>query len=194
MAEAKKKTVSADDGNPMQTLVNLWPYMWPADRFDLKMRVVWATVFLIISKFVLILVPYFFKWATDALDGRIDMAGDPQLERNDGRVQRTAEIDGAIQAWCDTLTIDEALAVLKAADVPAGKIYSVRDMMSDPQFIARGMFEQHQFADGTPVKLPAISPKLSETPGHTNWLGPALGQHNEEVLPTLGYKIGREQV
>lgn len=75
MAEAKNKTVSADDGNPMQTLVNLWPYMWPADRFDLKMRVVWATVFLIISKFVLILVPYFFKWATDALDGRIDMAG-----------------------------------------------------------------------------------------------------------------------
>ncbi len=75
MAEAKKKTVSADDGNPMQTLVNLWPYMWPADRFDLKMRVVWATVFLMISKFVLILVPYFFKWATDALDGRIDMAG-----------------------------------------------------------------------------------------------------------------------
>ena len=75
MAEAKKKTVSADDGNPMQTLVNLWPYLWPADRFDLKMRVVWATVFLIISKFVLILVPYFFKWATDALDGRIDMAG-----------------------------------------------------------------------------------------------------------------------
>ena len=75
MAEAKKKTVSADDGNPMQTLVNLWPYMWPADRLDLKMRVVWATVFLIISKFVLILVPYFFKWATDALDGRLDMAG-----------------------------------------------------------------------------------------------------------------------
>lgn len=75
MAEAKKKTVSADDGNPMQTLVNLWPYMWPADRFDLKMRVVWATIFLLISKFVLILVPYFFKWATDALDGRIDMAG-----------------------------------------------------------------------------------------------------------------------
>jgi len=75
MAEAKKKTVSADDGNPMQTLVNLWPYMWPADRLDLKMRVVWATVFLIISKFVLILVPYFFKWATDALDGKIDMAG-----------------------------------------------------------------------------------------------------------------------
>ncbi|MCM2395371.1 ABC transporter ATP-binding protein/permease [Rhizobium sp. S95] len=71
----RKKTVSADSSNPMGTLVNLWPYMWPADRRDLKMRVVWATVFLIISKFVLILVPYFFKWATDALNGKLDMVG-----------------------------------------------------------------------------------------------------------------------
>ncbi|MGX5665747.1 ABC transporter ATP-binding protein/permease [Rhizobium daejeonense] len=71
----RKKTVSADSSNPMETLVNLWPYMWPADRRDLKMRVVWATVFLIVSKFVLILVPYFFKWATDALNGKLDMVG-----------------------------------------------------------------------------------------------------------------------
>jgi ATP-binding cassette subfamily B protein len=75
MTDKKKKTVSADSGNPTETLVNLWPYMWPADRMDLKMRVVWATVFLIVSKFVLILVPYFFKWATDALNGKLDMAG-----------------------------------------------------------------------------------------------------------------------
>jgi len=119
--------------------------------------------------------------------GRIDMAGDPQLARNDGRVARTQEIDDAIGAWCATHTIDSALAVLQAADVPAGKIYSVRDMMSDPQFLARNMFEQHHFADGTPVKLPAISPKLSATPGKTQWLGPALGQHNDEVLASLGY-------
>ncbi|PZU87998.1 MAG: metal ABC transporter permease [Shinella sp.] len=71
----RKKTISADSSNPMGTLVNLWPYMWPADRRDLKMRVVWATVFLIVSKFVLILVPYFFKWATDALNGKLDMVG-----------------------------------------------------------------------------------------------------------------------
>ncbi|KQW31032.1 metal ABC transporter permease [Rhizobium sp. Root274] len=75
MTDRKKKTVSADSGNPTETLVNLWPYMWPADRMDLKMRVVWATVFLIVSKFVLILVPYFFKWATDALNGKLDMVG-----------------------------------------------------------------------------------------------------------------------
>jgi len=119
--------------------------------------------------------------------GRIDMAGDAQLARNDGRVPRTAQIDDAIQAWCATQDIDAALATLKAADVPAGKIYSVRDMMSDPQFLARGMFEQHQFADGTPIKLPAVSPKLSATPGGTKWLGPALGQHTDQILHELGY-------
>ena len=119
--------------------------------------------------------------------GREDMANDPQLARNDGRVPRTREIDGAIQAFCDTQTIDAALAVLQAADVPVSKIYSVRDMMRDPHFLARNMFEQHAFADGTPVKLPAISPKMSETPGETKWLGPMLGEHNDEVLHSLGY-------
>ncbi|TCQ12456.1 ATP-binding cassette subfamily B protein [Rhizobium sp. PP-F2F-G36] len=71
----QKKTVSADAGNPLRTILNLWPYMWPSDRADLKMRVVWATVILLIAKVVLLLVPYFFKWATDALNGRADMSG-----------------------------------------------------------------------------------------------------------------------
>ncbi|TWC89578.1 MULTISPECIES: ABCB family ABC transporter ATP-binding protein/permease [Rhizobium/Agrobacterium group] len=71
----KKKTISADSSNPTQTLINLWPYMWPEGRLDLKMRVIWATAFLVIAKLVLILVPYFFKWATDALNGKLDMVG-----------------------------------------------------------------------------------------------------------------------
>ena len=119
--------------------------------------------------------------------GRDDMANDLQLIRNDGRVPRTAEIDHAIQSWCTTQSIETALQILTDADVPVGKIYSVRDMMSDPQFLARQMFEQHAFADGTPVKLPAITPKMSVTPGQTQWLGPKLGQHNDEVLRTLGF-------
>jgi len=118
---------------------------------------------------------------------RDDLANDVQLMRNDGRVPRTIEIDGAIQAWCDTQTIDSALSVLQAADVPVGKIYSVRDMLSDPQFLARNMFEQHHFEDGTAVKVPAITPKMSETPGMTQWLGPKLGEHNDEILRDLGY-------
>lgn len=124
---------------------------------------------------------------------RTDLAHDVALQRNDGRVPRTAEIDAAIQSWCETQTIESALSCLRQADVPVGKIYSVRDMMSDAQFQAREMFEQHQFADGTPVKLPAISPKLSETPGRTLWLGPDLGAHTEEVLFALGYTLEQIQ-
>ncbi len=65
-----KKTVSGDSGSTMQTIANLWPYMWPSDRADLKLRVVWATLFLVLAKLVLMLVPFFFKWATDALAGQ----------------------------------------------------------------------------------------------------------------------------
>ena len=119
--------------------------------------------------------------------GRLDMADDPALANNAGRVPATQAIDEAIQSWCSTQTIDAALAVLQGADVPVSKIYSVRDMMEDPQFLARQMFEQHQFKDGTSIKLPAVTPKLSETPGSTRWIGPDLGEHTDEVLKTLGY-------
>ena len=119
--------------------------------------------------------------------GRLDMADDPALANNAGRVPATQAIDEAIQSWCSTQTIDAALAVLQGADVPVSKIYSVRDMMQDPQFLARQMFEQHQFKDGSSIKLPAVTPKLSETPGSTRWIGPELGEHTDEVLKTLGY-------
>jgi formyl-CoA transferase len=127
-----------------------------------------------------------FKRLMSAI-GREDMANDPQLANNAGRVPRTQEIDDAIQQWCSSQQIGTALVALQAADVPVSKIYSVRDMMQDPQFLARQMFEQHLFKDGTPVKLPAVTPKLSETPGSTRWIGPALGEHTHEVLAALGY-------
>lgn len=118
--------------------------------------------------------------------GRADLAQDPQLARNDGRVPRAAEIDAAIQSWCDGRGIDEALAVLGAADVPVSRIYSVADMFTDPQFLARQMIERHLLPDGTPLAVPAVTPKLSATPGGTRWLGPRCGEHTDEVLRSLG--------
>ncbi|RJE58083.1 CoA-transferase [Burkholderia mallei] len=119
--------------------------------------------------------------------GRDDLADDPALAHNDGRVPRTAEIDAAIGAWLAERTIDDALAVLNAADVPASRIYSVADMFDDPQFVARQMIQRFKLADGAQIPLPNVTPKLSGTPGETRWLGPALGEHTDEVLGTLGY-------
>ncbi len=127
-----------------------------------------------------------FKRLMNAID-RPDLAEDPTLARNDGRVKRTEEIDRAIQQWCSGRTIAEALQILQAADVPVSRIYSVADMFDDPQFAARGMIESQQLPDGTPLKVPAVVPKLSATPGGTAWLGPRLGEHTEEVLRRLGH-------
>ena len=68
------KTVSSDNGATLQTIKGLWPYMWPAERPDLKQRVVWATFFLLVAKIMTVAIPYTFKWATDALNGTV-MAG-----------------------------------------------------------------------------------------------------------------------
>ena len=118
---------------------------------------------------------------------RPDLADDPALAHNDGRVPRTHEIDEAIAAWLAPRTIDEALDILNAADVPVGRIYSAADMFADPQFAARKMIEHFKWQDGLDIALPNVTPKFSETPGGTRWLGPALGEHTNEVLAALGY-------
>ncbi len=116
--------------------------------------------------------------------GRPELAEDSRLADNAGRVTHQTEVDNAISAWTATLTSAQVLEILEAADVPAGPIYSVQDMVEDPHFIARGMFEEVQ-AGGRTLKIPAILPKLSETPGATEWAGPKVGSHNNEILGSL---------
>jgi formyl-CoA transferase len=119
--------------------------------------------------------------------GRPDLADDPQLASNAGRDARAAELYAAIDAWVAAHDGDAVLAAMEAAEVPASAIYSVADMFRDAQFAARGMFESATLPDGTPIHLPGIVPKLAETPGGTEWLGPKLGEHTSEILAGLGF-------
>lgn len=119
--------------------------------------------------------------------GRQDLADDPALARNDGRVTRGPEIDAAITHWTSGQKIDAILAALELAEVPAGRIYSVADIVADPHYQARDMLLNHCLPDGTSIKMPGIVPKLSETPGQVRWLGPALGEHGPALLAQLGY-------
>lgn len=116
--------------------------------------------------------------------GHPDMANDPRLADNTGRVKHEAEIDRALSAWCNNHNSDKILTLLEQARVPSGPIYNVADMLQDPHFRARGLFEQVEI-NGKPLELPAILPKLAKTPGATRWAGPELGSHNQEVFSNL---------
>jgi crotonobetainyl-CoA:carnitine CoA-transferase CaiB-like acyl-CoA transferase len=119
--------------------------------------------------------------------GRKDLEQDAALAQNDGRVARVAEIDAAIEAWTLGRTLDEALAVLEAAGVPAGKVYSVQDIVHDPQYLAREMIVEQQMADGTRIKVPGIVPKLSATPGRVSHPAPLLGEHTAALTGAAGW-------
>jgi formyl-CoA transferase len=120
------------------------------------------------------------------LIGRADLANDPALENNDGRVARVAELDQAIGVWAQTMTTDQALQLLDTVAVPAGKIYTVADIASDPHYKARGNIESIQMHDGTKLDVPSVLPKLSRTPGSIKTLAPNIGENTDEILQSIG--------
>jgi formyl-CoA transferase len=122
-----------------------------------------------------------------ALIGREDLANDPALADNAGRAQRADELDRVIGEWAARHDADECVRRLNDAQVPNGKIYSIADIARDPQYLARGMIREVALPDGTPLKVPGLVPRLSETPGDLEWVGPTLGQHTDETLARLGY-------
>ena len=119
--------------------------------------------------------------------GRDDLANDPALASNDGRDSRRDELYGVIDRWVNALPLEQVMAQLNQAQVPASRIYSAEDMLGDPQFLAREMFLSAQLPGGKDFKMPGIVPKLSDTPGSCEWVGPQLGEHNGVLLNALGY-------
>ena len=119
--------------------------------------------------------------------GRDDLAADASLAHNDGRAQRQSWLDGEIEAWTSARTPAEVLDAMERAEVPASRIYSVRDIAADPQYAARGMIREIPLPGGGMLKVPGVVPKLSATPGGFTRGGPRLGEHTREVLRELGY-------
>jgi len=123
--------------------------------------------------------------------GRPDLAADPQLAHNTGRVARVGEIDAAIGGWTASRKVAEVLAALDAAQVPGGRIYTVADIAADPHYRERGMLHEITLDDGSRLQVPGIVPKLSRTPGRHRRNAPALGQDTDEVMAELSSKRAR---
>ena len=118
--------------------------------------------------------------------GRSDLANAPDLAGNVGRVARVAEIDGAIEAWTSTRTVADVLTAMAAARVPAGKVYTAKDIQQDPHYRARQMIVRQVTRDGWSLDVPGVVPKLSGTPGTLRSPAPRLGEDTEAVLRELG--------
>ena len=125
--------------------------------------------------------------------GRDDLGLDVGLTDNAGRVNRVEEIDTAIGAWTATLSVAQVLELLDAASVPAGRIYTVADIATDPHYQAREMILQTVMADGRTLALPGIVPKLSRTPGSHRRNAPEIGQDTDAVLQDIGLTVAQIQ-
>jgi crotonobetainyl-CoA:carnitine CoA-transferase CaiB-like acyl-CoA transferase len=117
--------------------------------------------------------------------GREDMSTDKKYTTNADRVIYEADIDLVLANWCASLSLADAMAVLEEHRVPCGPVYNVEDMMQDAHFKYRELFEAVEI-NGESLKIPALMPKLRGTPGGTEWAGPAVGSHTDEVLQSLG--------
>src|SRR6185503_7338964 len=110
----------------------------------------------------------------------------------DGYVLIAGNADSLYQRLMSAIGRADLLAAMEKAQVPAGRIYSAADIAADPHFAARGMIEKITAADGEPLKVPGIVPKLSATPGAIRTPAPNLGEHTNEVLASLG--LSREEI
>ena len=125
--------------------------------------------------------------------GRDDVGQDPRFAHNDGRSQQAEFLDGVIGEWTAGRDLPVVLEAMNAANVPVGYPYTAADIVADPHYAAREMIQTITLPSGRPLKVPAVLPKLSATPGCIEGGGPALGQHTDEVLGALGIDAQQRQ-
>ena len=135
--------------------------------------------------------PSLFKCLMELI-GRADLANDPDLARNDGRAKRAEEIDQIIGDWSKQRTLEDILSALQSIAVPAGRIYTAKDIAEDPHYRARGVIQTVESAGGLKVEMPGVVPKLSNNPGAIRHRAPTLGEHTDIILQSLG--LSAEQI
>ena len=118
--------------------------------------------------------------------GRDDIGNDPRFAHNDGRAKESDFLDAAIEKWTKQHDLKTVLDKLNPAGVPVGFPYTAADIVADPHYQAREMIATINLPSGKTLKVPAVLPKLSDTPGMVGGAGPALGQHTDEVLAAYG--------
>ena len=118
---------------------------------------------------------------------RLDLRDDPELANNAGRAKQAERIDEAIGQFTASRSVNEVIALLESVRVPAGRVYTARDIANDPQFQARDMLLETTAYDGEPITQPGIVPKLSETPGALRQRAPRIGEHTQQVLSQAGF-------
>ncbi|ASN04504.1 CaiB/BaiF CoA transferase family protein [Virgibacillus necropolis] len=114
--------------------------------------------------------------------GHQELAEDERFTSNKGRAEHADFLDASIEDWTKTVNLETALQTLDDAKVPAGAIYSIEDIVKDPQYLAREMIQSFNLGNGDSLKIPGVVPKMSKTPGATNWLGPNLGEHTNQIM------------
>lgn len=119
--------------------------------------------------------------------GRDDLGNDPGLADNAGRVARVEELDRAIEAWTVQRSVTEVLRQLGEAKVPAGRVYTAKDIVEDPHYRARDMILEQRTRDGHTLEVPGIVPKLLGTPGSVRSSAPGLGDDTDAVLQELKF-------
>jgi succinyl-CoA--D-citramalate CoA-transferase len=125
--------------------------------------------------------------------GHAEWASEERYATHHARGEHQGELDEEISAWSRERTAEEVLETMREAGVPAGKVYTAEDMMSDPHYAARENIVGVEDPEIGEVPMQNVVPRLTETPGRVNWTGPALGQHNEEVYGGV-LELGEEEL